>query len=138
MPLSPPPRPRTSTANGARSASPSPSRAALTDPALILSANGTVDHVSRAARRLLDLDSHPPNGTSFFDQIPSTAHRRVADALLTLSSREEGCATGLLQIKTGLGPWQWFKVEMTPRHPYDAEAGVVLRLHERGWPRNGG
>lgn len=103
-----------------------------TDAVLVLNNDGTIDHVSETARRLLNLGARPVAGHSFFRQIPLDDVGRAARTIRTLSPRESGHATGLLQLKTGLGPWQWFKVEMTPRRQYEDEAGVVLRLYERG------
>ena len=102
------------------------------DAALVLREDGVIDHVSKEARHLLELGSYPLAGVSFFQRIPSDTVARVARTLLSISAGDDGRATGLLQLKTGLGPWQWFKVEMTPRRRYEDQAGVVLRLHERG------
>jgi PAS domain-containing protein len=103
-----------------------------TDATLVLREDGVIDHVSAGAHRLLDLGSRSLTGHNFFRRIPSDAVARVARTLLDLSARKDGHVTGLLQLKTGLGPWQWFKVEMTPRRRYEDEAGVILRLRARG------
>jgi len=99
---------------------------------LILTPDGIIDHVSEKACRLLDLTSRPLRGDNFFHRIPRADYVRVAHILSELSTREDGRTSRLLQLKTGLGPWQWFKVEMTPRRCHDDEAGVILRLFERG------
>jgi len=116
----------------ARRVSRSPSPLNDTDATLVLRKDGIIDHVSARANRLLDLGSRTLTGDNFFRRIPSDVVSRVARTLLELSAREDGHATGLLQLKTGLGPWQWFKVEMTSRRQYEDKAGVILRLHERG------
>jgi hypothetical protein len=103
-----------------------------TDATLVLREDGVIDHVSTAARRLLNLGARPLTGESVFRHVPSEAVGRVARALSALSARDDGHATGLLQLKTGLGPWQWFKIEMTPRRPYEDTSGVILRLYQRG------
>lgn len=99
---------------------------------LILSDDGTIEHVSDAARQLLDLGSRPLAGGSFFHRITPEDSFRVKQVLIEMSTEDKGPVTGLIQLKTGLGPWQWFKVEVTTRLRHDEEAGIVLRLFERG------
>jgi len=107
------------------------------EAALVLRDDGIIDHVSTGARRLLDLGSRSIVGGTFFQWIPDDHFGRVARALLDLSPQNDGHVSDLLQLKTGLGPWQWFKVEMTPRRCHEKKAGVILRLFERGGRRNG-
>lgn len=107
------------------------------EAAFVLNDEGVIDHVSMGARRLLDLGSRPLVGGTVFQWIPHDHVGRVARALLDLGPRNDGHLTDLLQLKTGLGPWQWFKVEMTPRRCHEKKAGVILRLFERGGRRNG-
>jgi hypothetical protein len=106
------------------------------DPVLVLDDDGFIEHVSAEARRVLDLGTRPLPDRNFFARIPRADFGRVARTLHELSDRDDGQATGLLQLQTGLGPWQWFKVEVTPRRRYEEKAGVILRLHERGRRRN--
>lgn len=107
------------------------------EAALVLRDDGIIDHVSTGARRLLDLGSHSLVGGTVFQWIPHDHVGRMARALLDLSPQNDGRLTDLLQLKTGLGPWQWFKVEITPRRCYETKDGVILRLFERGGRRNG-
>mgnify|MGYP000276437641 CR=1 FL=1 len=137
MPSSAPSQPRTAEPFRSRRTSTSPSFLDDTEATLILSDDGVIDHVSTGARRLLDLGSRSLVGGTFFQWIPHDHVGRVARALLDLSPQNDGHLTDLLQLKTGLGPWQWFKVEMTPRRCYEKKAGVILRLFERGRRRNG-
>lgn len=99
---------------------------------LILGDDGTIEHISEEARRLLDLGSRPLAGGSFFTRISPQDSFRVKQVLIEMSTEDKSPVTGLIQLKTGLGPWQWFKVEVTTRLQYDEEPGVVLRLYERG------
>jgi hypothetical protein len=115
-----------------RGPAPDPSFLNETDAALVLDDNGFIDYVSAEARLLLDLGTRPLSNRNFFARIPRSDFGRVARTIHELSNRNDGRAIGLLQLQTGLGPWQWFKVEVTPRRRYEEKAGVVLRLHERG------
>lgn len=137
MPSSAPSPARTPESLRSRRAPFSPSFIDDAEAALVLSDEGVIDHVSTGARRLLDLGSRPLVGGTVFQWIPHDHVGRVAQALLDLSLRNEGHLTDLLQLKTGLGPWQWFKVEITPRQCHEKKAGVILRLFERGRRRNG-
>lgn len=99
---------------------------------IVLNHDGEIDHMSDAARGVLDLRSGPYTGVSFFQRVPLEHAFRIRHILLELSGQDRGSFSGLLQLKTGLGPWQWFKVEATPRRRYEDEGGIVLRLFERG------
>lgn len=126
------------TQTGASDSGPAPTTASDTDAfedgqaVVILSDDGEVDHISKAARKVLDLRSGPFTGVNFFHRVPPEHAFRIRRLLVELGDEERGTISGLLQLKTGLGPWQWFKVEATPRRRYDTEDGIVLRLFERG------
>lgn len=102
------------------------------EAAIVLDDDGIIDYVSAEARRLLDLGTRPLPNRNFFTRIPRNDFGRVARSLHELSASEDGRTTELIQLQTGLGPWQWFKVEIIPRRRYEEKAGVILHLHERG------
>ncbi|MEF8796410.1 MAG: PAS domain-containing protein [Salinivenus sp.] len=99
---------------------------------IVLDGEGTIRHVSDEARELLDLRPHALNGEPFSECVHPNRRSRVRRDLTGMTAREKQRATWLLRLKTGLGPWQWFKVEAENRLGGDDPSGIVLRLLERG------
>jgi PAS domain-containing protein len=128
-----PPQDRASAATSDR-----PSRAStVSDPfhetqaIVVLDEAGTIQHISRVARRLLDLGSGTLTGRSFFERVHPSNLNRVKWDLVQMIARGKPEVTWLLRLKTGLGPWQWFKMEAKNRLGYDDTGGIVLWMHER-------
>lgn len=99
---------------------------------IVLDGEGTIRHVSDEARELLDLRPHALNGEPFSECVHPNRRSRVRRDLTGMTAREKQRATWLLRLKTGLGPWQWFKAEAENRLGGDDPSGIVLRLLERG------
>lgn len=100
---------------------------------VLLDDEGSIEHVSDRAQHLLDLRSRSLTGQSFFGSVHPQDLKRVVHDLTEMVVRDKKHATWLLQLKTGLGPWQWFKIEATNRLGHKRRAGIVLQLFERGW-----
>jgi len=99
---------------------------------LVLDEAAEIQHISRVARRLLDLGSTPLDGGSFFERVHPDHLNRVKWDLVQMTIRGKQRVSWLLRLKTGLGPWQWFKVEAENRIGGNDPSGIVLRLLERG------
>ena len=100
---------------------------------IVLDGEGTIRHVSDEARELLDLRPHALDGEPFSERVYPNQRSRVRRDLTGMTAHEKQRATWLLRLKTGLGPWQWFKVEAENRPGGDDNPpGIVLRLFERG------
>jgi PAS domain S-box-containing protein len=99
---------------------------------IVLDGEGTIRHVSDEARELLDLRPHSLDGDPFSEWVHPNRRSRVRRDLTGMTAREKQRATWLLRLKTGLGPWRWFKVEAENRLGGDDPSGIVLRLLERG------
>lgn len=101
-------------------------------PRILLDDEGTIRHVSDGARALLDLGSRSLTGEPFFDHVHPRRLKPILHDLTEMTARDKQRATWLLRLKTGLGPWRWFRVEVENRLGRSDRAGFVLRLHERG------
>ena len=99
---------------------------------LVLDEDGDIQHISRTARRLLDLGSSTITGKSFFDRVHPDHLNRVKWDLVQMIIRGKQRVTWLLRLKTGLGPWQWFKLQAVNSLGEAAKEGIVLWMHERG------
>ena len=99
---------------------------------LVLDEDGDIQHISRTARRLLDLGSGTITGGSFFDRVHPDHLNRVKWDLVQMIIRGKQRVTWLLRLKTGLGPWQWFKLQAVNSLGETAKEGIVLWMHERG------
>lgn len=99
---------------------------------LVLDEAGDIQHISRTARRLLDLGSSTITGGSFFDRVHPDHLNRVKWDLVQMTIRGKQRVTWLLRLKTGLGPWQWFKLDAVNGLGANEQHGIVLWMHERG------
>lgn len=102
------------------------------DAVVVLDDNGQVQRVSGAARQLLDLGSHKITGEPFFDRVHPDNRNRVLWDLSEMAGRGRQKVTWLLRLKTGLGPWQWFKLIAVNRLTRPNDPGIFLTLFERG------
>lgn len=101
-------------------------------PHILVDDKGTIQHVSDGARELLDLGSRSLTGEPFFGRVHPRQLKPVLHDLTEMTARDKQWATRLVRLKTGLGPWRWFRVEVENRLGRSDRAGFVLHLHERG------
>lgn len=99
---------------------------------LVLDEAAEIQHISRVARRLLDLGSTPLDGGSFFERVHPDHLNRVKWDLVQMTIRGKQRVSWLLRLKTGLGPWQWFKLQAVNCLSDREQKGIVLWLFERG------
>lgn len=104
---------------------------------VVLDVKGTIQHITGPARRMLDLGSRTVTGQRFFPRVHPDHLNRVMWDLAEMAVRGRQHATWLLRLKTGLGPWQWFKLEATHRLTRNEGARIILRLFERGRKHGG-
>lgn len=95
-------------------------------PFLILDAGGTIQHITHAARRVLDYASRDELDSYFFTHVHGRNLRRVMQDLAQIVQRRKQRASWLLRLRTGTGRWRWFRAVASQRP--DGEDGVVVRL----------
>lgn len=99
---------------------------------VVLDEDGTVQHISRQARELLSLETGTIAGRSFFGHVHPDHLNRVKWDLVQMVGRGKQTVTWLLRLRTGLGPWQWFKLQAVNYLRQKGLDGIVLWVHERG------
>lgn len=95
---------------------------------MVLDANGKIRHVSKEARRLLGYYSGQRLDTCFFQLIHRRHRTRVMWEMAEMAGRNRYQAQWLIQVKTGLGTWQWYRVQASNQLHQSASPGIVLTL----------
>lgn len=102
------------------------------DAVVVVDNDGTVQRVSGAAQQLLHLRSQTLTGEPFFERVHPDNLNRVLWDFAEMAGRGRHRVTWLLRLKTGLGPWQWFKLVAVNRLTRPEKPGIYLKLFERG------
>lgn len=108
------------------------SRVRRNDAVMLVNEDGMIERVSEGTCRLLESDARSLTGQTLLRRVHPRAVHRVRHDLAQMVGREKQHADWLLRLKTGLGPWQWFKVEAKNRLNRTETGGIVLKLYERG------
>jgi hypothetical protein len=103
---------------------------------IVLDDEATIRALSSRAQRVLDLEAHAVTDQSFFRRVHPDDRNRIAWGLMSIATQEDAPPrTWLVRLKTGLGPWQWFKIEAAGHPDGDADNALRLHLYERAAPR---
>lgn len=100
---------------------------------MLLNEDGRIERVSEKACHLLESDVRSLTGQAILRRVHPEAVHRVGHDLAQMMGRQKQRADWLLRLKTGLGPWQWFKVEAKNRLSQSDPGAIVLHLSERGY-----
>lgn len=103
---------------------------------MILGTNGELKHVTKAARRLLRYYPSQRLETNFFQLVHNDHRVRVMWEFAEMVGRHRQRATWLVRLKTGIGTWQWCRVQATNQLHQSGWSGVVVTLQraERAFP----
>ena len=94
---------------------------------LTLDAQGTIQHISPAARRLLEYSSGASPDPCFFAHVHGrNLYRVMQDVAHMVCCRQQQVAW-LLRLQTGRGRYRWFKATAHNRL-YEDEARIVVIL----------
>lgn len=116
---------------------PLPSASTDVEPAtVVLDDEGIVQKATDRVRHLLDLGPQSLTGQNFLPRVHPEDRPRILRTLVEIGGRGGQHDPPLLRLKTGVGPWQWFKLDVRPAQP-DEGGAIVLRLLERGGRRIG-
>lgn len=110
----------------------SDNQARRSDAVILLNEEGAIQQASDGAQRLLDTKAPSLNGQNFFGRVHPQTRTQVVHDLTQMIVGNKQQATWLLQLKTGLGPWQWFKVKASNRLDDESKAYIVLQIFQRG------
>lgn len=87
--------------------------------ALILDAEGTIRHVTPAARRLLGYDLNEPLMPCFFSHVHGHNMYQVMRDIADMVCYGKPKARWLLRLRTSNGRFQWFQTTVTNHLDYD-------------------
>lgn len=101
-------------------------------PAVVLDAEGTIQHLTAAARRMLEYRHDQSINTCFFSHVHSRNQYQVMRDIADMVCYGKAQATWLVRLKTGQGRWQWVKANVKNRlNGPEAAITITLRdLHE--------
>lgn len=92
-------------------------------PALILDADGTIRHVTPAARRLLEYGHDETVSPCFFSHVHGRNMYQVMRDVADMVCYGKPRANWLLRMRTGRGRWQWFRTNVT--NQLDADVPMI-------------
>lgn len=98
-------------------------------PALILDGEGTVQHLTEAARRLLEYAAGRSFDPCFFSHVHGRNLRQVMHDVADMVRYGKTQASWLLRLRTGKGRWRWFKATAACQ-PEAAETAIVVYLRD--------
>lgn len=81
-------------------------------PLIVLDAEGTVKHMTRAAKRLLEYAPSDTFDRCFFTHVHGRNLYRTMQDLAHMVCHRKRQASWLLRLRTGTGRWRWFKAEV--------------------------
>lgn len=82
-------------------------------PALVLNAEGTILHITPAARRLLDYRHDEELLPCFFSHVHGRNMYQVMRDVADMVCYGKPRASWLLRMRTGRGRWQWVRASVT-------------------------
>ncbi|MDQ7039757.1 MAG: PAS domain-containing protein [Rhodothermus sp.] len=95
-------------------------------PLLLLNAEGDIQHITPAARTLLEYSETQPLDSCFFTYVHSRNLQQVWHDLAAMARARKQQASWLLRLRTGRGHWRWFQVRV--RNLLPEKKGMLLLL----------
>lgn len=97
--------------------------------ALVLDAEGTIRHLTPAARRMLEYRYDQDIDACFFGLVHGRNLYQVMRDVADMVCYGKAQASWLLRLRTGQGRWQWFKATVK-NHLNQPEASIVINLRD--------
>lgn len=102
----------------------------LSPPLITLDSEGSIQHLTPAARRLLEYKPDQAPEPCFFSHIHGKNLYRVMRDVADMVCRGKSQAMWLARLRTGQGRWRWYKVTATSRLASPEE---TITLHLRNF-----
>lgn len=102
--------------------------AALQVPMLSLDQEGTIQHVTEAARRVLEYSSGTSLDSCFFTHVHGDNLRRVMRDLAHMVCHSMKYSQWLLRMRTGNSRWRWYRAKVR-NHLEGPNGFIQVRLH---------
>lgn len=96
-------------------------------PVLTLNAEGTIQYVSPAARRLLEYRSNQAFDRCFFAHVHGRNLYRVMQDIAHMVCCRQQQASWLLRLQTGTGRYRWYKASVR-NGLHDPATGIMVLL----------
>ena len=98
-------------------------------PVLAMDAEGMIQYVTPAARRLLEYGRNESIAQCFFSHVHSRNMYQVMRDVADMVCYGKPKASWLIRLKTGRGRWSWFRASITNRLN-DDEGDIEIRLSD--------
>lgn len=95
-------------------------------PMLLINTNGDIQHITPAARTLLEYPGKQPLDPCFFTHVHSRNLQQIWHDLAAMARARKQQASWLLRLRTGRGHWRWFQVRA--RNLIRDRGGILLLL----------
>ena len=96
-------------------------------PVLSIDKEGTIQHVSKAARRLLEYAPDATLDTYFFSHVHGKNLYRVMQDIAHMVCCGQRHASWLLRLRTGHGRWRWYRATAQNRL-HQSPRDILIRL----------
>ncbi len=101
----------------------------LVFPVVIIDGEGTIQHISKAARRLLEYPPDADLDECFFAHVHGKNLYRVMQDVAHMVCYGQQQTAWLLRLRTGRGRWRWYRA--TARHyRQEGQRRILIRLAE--------
>lgn len=101
-------------------------------PALVLGADGTIQHATPAARHMLEYKSEQKLEPCFFSHVHGRNLYQVMRDVADMVCYGKASASWLMRLRTGQGRWRWYKASV--KNQLNLGEGTILvnirDLHE--------
>lgn len=98
-------------------------------PVLAIDTEGTIQHVSKAARRLLEYSLDETIDPYFFSHVHGKNLYRVMQDVAHMVRCGQQQASWLVRLRTGRGRWRWYRAAVRNRLHQDDEH-ILIQLSE--------
>lgn len=99
----------------------------LVVPVLSIDETGTIQHASKAARRLLEYGPNATLDAYFFSHVHGKNLYRVMQDVAHMVCCGQQQASWLLRLRTGHGRWRWYRATAQNRL-HESSQAILIRL----------
>ena len=97
--------------------------------ALVLNAEGSIEHATPAGRRILEYRADEPIEPCFFTHIHSRNLYQIMRDVADMVCYGKAQARWLLRLRTGRGRWSWYRAHAR-NHLLDSERAIIITLRD--------
>ena len=98
-------------------------------PLVTLDAEGTIEHLTPAARRVLEYRLDQPMQPCFFSHVHSKNLHQIMRDLADMVCRGKGHASWLVRLRTGQNRWRWY-VASAKNELSQSQKAIVVHLRD--------